>query len=317
MLPSSQLLDLVSQPSKRDIPESIEAVGRVLVEKYKNAALGVLFYGSCLRAGSDQESLVDCYVLVENYRKAYQSRWLALANRLLPPNVFYLNVPFLDKRIRVKYAVLSISDFERGVSPRWFHSYFWARFAQPTVLLIVDSLDVKRKVTQGLAQAVRTFLEKSLPCMTSSFTAEELWQRGLTLTYGAELRAEPKGRVKTLWGHDQDYYEQVTRAILMPQPGVSQNEKKDGKVRYAVHYPGRARLLNRFGWMLRTIQGKVLSVLRLVKAGFTFQGGADYLIWKIERHSGVKIELTPTQRRYPILTGLATFWRLYRQGAFR
>ncbi|MCA9474766.1 MAG: hypothetical protein KC563_03010, partial [Nitrospira sp.] len=59
------------------------------------------------------------------------------------------------------------------------------------------------------------------------------------------------------------------------------------------------------------------SMLRLMKAAFTFQGGADYLIWKIERHSGVKVELTPTQRRHPIITGLVIFWRLYRQGAFR
>ena len=317
MMPSSQLLDLVSQTSERAIPEGIEAVGRVLVEKYGSAALGVLLYGSCLRARSDQKSLVDCYVLVENYSRAYRSAWLAMANSLMPPNVFFLNVPFSDRIIRVKYAVLSLSDFERSVTPRWFHSYFWARFAQPTVLMMAENSSVKRTVFQGLAQAVGTFVEKTLPSMPPSFTAEDLWKRGLMLTYGAELRSEPKGRVNTLWVHDQDYYEQVTQTMLRTQTSYIQIDAEGGKFRYTAQYSDRERLWNRIGWVIRTIQGKILSILRLVKAAFTFQGGADYLIWKIERHSGVKIELTPAQRRHPIWTGLTTFWRLYRQGAFR
>ena len=58
-------------------------------------------------------------------------------------------------------------------------------------------------------------------------------------------------------------------------------------------------------------------MLRLVKAASTFTGGPDYLAWKIERHSGVKVELTPWQRRHPILAAPGMFWRLYRRGAFR
>jgi hypothetical protein len=40
-------------------------------------------------------------------------------------------------------------------------------------------------------------------------------------------------------------------------------------------------------WALRRACGKALNALRLAKAAFTFEGGADYLAWKIERHSGV------------------------------
>lgn len=69
-------------------------------------------------------------------------------------------------------------------------------------------------------------------------------------------------------------------------------------------------------WGLRRVQGKFLSVARLIKASFTFDGGIDYLAWKISRHSGVKIELTPWQRRHPLLAGIVLFWRLRRRGAF-
>ena len=37
------------------------------------------------------------------------------------------------------------------------------------------------------------------------------------------------------------------------------------------------------GWWLRRIQGKLLSILRLLKAALTFSEGFDYLIWKITR----------------------------------
>ena len=58
-------------------------------------------------------------------------------------------------------------------------------------------------------------------------------------------------------------------------------------------------------------------MLRLVKASFTFENGAAYLIWKIRRHSGVEIELTSWQRRHPVLASPVLAWRLYRAGGFR
>ena len=53
MMPPSRLLDLVSQPSERAIPDGMVAVGRALLKEYEAGALGVLLYGSCLRAKSD------------------------------------------------------------------------------------------------------------------------------------------------------------------------------------------------------------------------------------------------------------------------
>ena len=310
-------LDLVSQVSLRSVPEGVKAAGEALWGQYGRATRGILFYGSCLRAGSDEDGLVDCYVLVENYGSAFQSKWLAVANWLLPPNVFYMNVPFSNRVIRVKYAVLSLHDFEKSVTPKWFHSYFWARFAQPVVLLMSANPGVKQRIFEGLVQAAATFLKQSLPQMPQSFTASMLWQRGLALTFGAELRAETKGRIPSLWAHDKDYYEEITNSLMRTYFSSVKIFKGNEETLYRVDSSRWGRFSNRLGWFMRRIQGKFLSVLRLIKAGFTFQGGADYIIWKIERHSGVKIELTPAQRRHPIITGIATFWRLYRQGAFR
>lgn len=314
---SAQVFEVVAQPSCRSIPIAIRAVGDALSKKYGSSALGVLLYGSCLRSGTDNDSLVDCYVLVDHYASVYQKAWLSLFNRWLPPNVFYWEVLVDERVVRVKYAVLSLKDFERSVSAEWFHSYFWARFAQPTVLLVSSSQAVRRRILNGLGMAALTFLSKALPRVIGQFTARDIWGVGLSLSYGSELRAESIGRADILWNSDHDYYERLTHSAFSSHfPNVREVSQRGGRA-YMFEGTGWERFSNRMGWLIRRWQGKILSVLRLMKAAFTFQGGIDYLLWKIERHSGVKVHLTPAQRRHPILTGLKTFWHLYRQGAFR
>ena len=67
----------------------------------------MLFYGSCLREKQLDGLMLDFYLIVSDYRAAYDKRWLAAANRLIPPNVFY----FEHDGLAAKYAVLSEADF--------------------------------------------------------------------------------------------------------------------------------------------------------------------------------------------------------------
>ncbi|MEX2491444.1 MAG: hypothetical protein WD425_06760 [Nitrospirales bacterium] len=314
---SSTILEIVGQPSTQAIPSSIHAAGDFLANKYGQAVQGILLYGSCLRAGTDHNGLVDCYVIVDQYSTVYSSNWLALFNAWLPPNVFYGEVNVDGHTVRMKYAILSLGDFERSVTPKWFHSYFWGRFAQPTAVMACPSQAMKERIVSGLGRAVLTFLGNVVPQMPQQFAAKDVWSIGLALSYGAELRAESTGRIATLWESNHAYYEQAAHAAFSAHfPKVKIIQENDLTM-YEIDYSKWERTKNRIGWLVRKVQGKVLSILRLTKAAFTFQGGADYLIWKIERHSGVKVELTPAQRRHPIWAGLTTFWRLYRKGAFR
>lgn len=60
-----------------------------------------------------------------------------------------------------------------------------------------------------------------------------------------------------------------------------------------------------------------MSIMRLVKALFTFEGGLDYIAWKLERHSGEKIVIPDTVRRAPLIYLWGFFWGLYRRGIFK
>jgi hypothetical protein len=144
-----------------------------------------------------------------------------------------------------------------------------------------------------------------------------MWRRGLELSYRAELRAERPEKRARLFDAAPDYYENVTRiamnAVGFPAEIVNGTEG----ISYRVRIPAWVRYLSRLTWGLRGMQGKLLSALRLLKAMATFEGGVDYILWKIERHSGVRVDIEPRLKRRPLLAIWVLTWRLYRRGGFR
>jgi Phosphatidate cytidylyltransferase, mitochondrial len=292
-------------------PDAVAALGEILRRRFGRHAVAVLFYGSCRRANDDTGGIVDLYVLVDDYRSALGSFLPALANGLLAPNVYYLETPFAGRVARAKYAVVSMDQFERGTT-RWFHPYLWGRFAQPCGLLFTVDEQARRRVVRALAGAVATFAARTLPRLPAEFDAEALWTRGLQLTYAAELRSERPERVRAIYADAALELQALTRALASEQgwaPAASGGYKNPA--------PRSERPWSALGWALRRLQGKALSILRLLKASFTFDGGLPYLAWKIERHSGVALEITPFMRRFPRLGALGAFWRTWRRGGFR
>ena len=107
-----------------------------------------------------------------------------------PRTSIFLETPLGDRVLRAKYAVLSLAALERGTGRRAFHPYLWGRFAQPTALLYARTDAVAARVHAALAEAAATFVARVVPMLPEEFDAPMLWQRGLLLSYRAELRAE-------------------------------------------------------------------------------------------------------------------------------
>ncbi len=106
-------------------------MAEAIAAAHGKASRAVLFYGSCLRDVALEGAMLDFYLIVSDYREAYPKRWLATANRLIPPNVF----PFAHGDLAAKYAVLSEADFHRLNGPETRSVSVWARFAQPSRLV--------------------------------------------------------------------------------------------------------------------------------------------------------------------------------------
>lgn len=313
----SQLINEISRQSIRTASPAVRILIDEILARHGAAARAILFYGSCLRTGDDLDGLVDLYLLVDSYREAYTSRSQAFLNALLPPNVYYLERAYEGQVVRTKYAVLSLADFLKGTSPRWFHSYLWGRFCQPTALLYARDDEAARLVQTGFAQSVLTFVQRVLPRVDTDFPAGNLWRRGFELSYRAELRSEKPEKRARLFDAAPEYYEKITPIAMSAIDYPVDIDRSAGEIRYRVRMPGRVKFISRLAWRLRSLQGKLLSVLRLLKATVTFEGGVDYILWKIERHSGVTVEIEPRLKRRPLLAMWVLSWRLYRRGGFR
>ncbi|MDX9819478.1 MAG: hypothetical protein RBT16_11230 [Desulfococcus multivorans] len=310
------LLDQIRESVNGAPSSAMDRLIQDIFTRFDGHVQGILFYGSCLRKENALDGLADLYVLVDTYRTAYRNACHAFLNHRLPPNVYYHEASFDGLTVRAKYAVISLEDFQKGTTDRWFHSYLWGRFCQPCRMIYARDAATADAVVAALAQAVVTFVSRVLPCMPPVFTARELWGRGLELSYRAELRSERPDRQVRLVDADPGYFEAATRHVLGGMPRwTAVPMEADG--RFRTNIPKSAQWVARAAWRLRTVQGKLLSILRLLKATMTFEGGVDYILWKIERHSGVTVAAEPRLRRHPILAAGVLAWRAYRSGGFR
>ena len=267
----------------------VAAMAAAIAAKHGAASRAVLFYGSCLREAQLDGLMLDFYLVVSDYRAAYPKRWLATANKLFPPNVF----PAEHDGLAAKYAVLSEMDFHRLNGPETRNGSVWARFAQPSRLAWARDEAARNKAVSAVARAAPTLLGAAMPVVRLGGDELDIWRQAFALTYSAELRAERKMRSASVVDADPERYRAFTAPAL------------------AAATPTRS------GWGRRRIEGKALSVVRLAKASATYAGGAEYIVWKINRHAGTKIELKRWQRDHPLLAAISLLPRLLRSGAIR
>lgn len=308
------LIERVAQQCAGPAPESCTLICAAIRESYGAALQGILFYGSCARGEAMEDGIADIFVIVDGYRNIYDRRHLAYLNGRLPPNVFYREIRANGAVIRVKLAVISLADFTGGIL-HWFHSYLWGRFAQPVRILHARDEAVRAEFHRFLAQAVLTLLRTTIPALRDKLNdAETVWARALSLSYSAEYRPEPETKAADLVRHNLADYTGLLDASLPALGDILRREGENGYLRLCDAETGRKTLLD---WRRRRRLGRILSVLRLMKAVLTFSNSVDYAAWKINRHSGVEIEVTPRLRRYPILFGWRVFLKLVKQGILR
>ena len=291
------LIEYLTKDSQRPVPPALVVLTDALQKRFGQALVAVLFYGSCMRTGEVRDAVIDLHVIIDRY-SAYDSPLLAVLNRVIAPNVFYLRTHSQGMEVRAKYNVFALDHLRRLTGPRRLAVFSWARLAQRAVVVYTRDPASLGQVQAIRAQAVRTFARAARPLCPPPSQGALFWQEALQLTFASELRAESAGRAAQLVSQDADYFEAV--AAQLPD---TQAQSRQTTARLA--------------WALRAVVGKIGSVLRLLKGWYTFDGGLDYLVWKLERHSGKRIEVPARVRARPALHIWAFAWRLYRDGVFR
>ena len=281
------------------LPE-VAAAARHLAEEL--GGLAVLFYGSVLRTG-DLDGVLDFYVLTDGAGGTPLRR---LGLRWLWPDVSFHEIAVASRTIRAKVAVMPLQTFAKAARGELIDTTIWARFVQPAALVWSVAGPIRQDVTHAVADAMITAARFAAMHGPHAAPALDYWAALFRQTYRAELRVEAPGREHAILDVAAERY-----AILLPlawQAGGIRFER-NGDVLAPQITAGERRRVTR-AWAMRARAGKPLNVARLVKAAFTFEGAARYGLWKVHRHTGVDVPLTPWRQRHPVLAAPGVFWRV-------
>jgi hypothetical protein len=274
----------------------------------------VLFYGSGLRdQAHDPDVVYDFYLLVHRYRDYAPGWFLAAGGSLVPPNVYYFEETVGSNRQRCKVAVLTVSQFCLHADDKALTPHIWARFCQPCRILFTESVELRTTLNEALVNCVVAFHRQTLH-QVDSCSIGDFWSTGLRSTYADEIRSEKRTRGRSIYTANVEACRARTRLALLRLPEIGRLD--DLGIVSSKIPPDRRNAYRRRLRLMRPVK-KAVVVLRLLKAGFSFRGGLDYARWKVERHSGIRVEINDFQRRHPVLGGIVLFLKAVRLGTLR
>jgi hypothetical protein len=288
-------VDLHARIAERLEP-AVEPAIRTFAERlaHEAGALAVLFYGSNLRTGS-LDGVLDFYILMPGEERA--AIWPAIAYRECDRD---------GETLRAKVAIMSLSTFEEACAGGTIDTTIWTRFVQPSALVWVREADAQRRVIAALGDAAVTAARLAATLGPPSGTERDFWRALFRATYEAEFRIESSIRPDTILDQNWEHFDGLLPLALAA--GGFPVRDIEGRIAPDIA-PRKARAIRRW-WKRRARLGKPLNLLRLGKASTTFDGAARYAAWKIARHTGLEIEVTPFREKYPLLAAPAVWWAI-------
>lgn len=293
----SGLSALIEAELASPAPEAVVELASALADPARDAA--ILYYGSTLRTG-DLTGILDFYRLTQ---RAHRRGLRGLVERALWPEVSYHEVEVGGRVLRAKVATLPMATFRRAAEGRTLDTTIWARFVQPVLCVWARGPAEAGAAAQAVAAAVATASRYAAALGPDSGTAEAYWLALFRRTYAAEFRMETTSRADTVVAPFAARY-----AAILPRAwdaaGVEFEPAGEGL------RPAKRGLP---GWTAPNLMGKPLNVARILKAAFTFDGAARYAAYKVERHTGIEIAVTPWRERHPFLAAPGAWLELRRR----
>jgi hypothetical protein len=284
---------------QREVDPAITGFAARLADEAGGVA--VLFYGSNLRTGL-LEGVIDYYVLTPGAPET--GLW---------PRVSYREWEHGGQVLRAKIATMTFAKFAEACRGETIDTTIWARFVQPCALVHAADRATEAQVLDALAQAARTAARLAVAVGPATGSEEEYWRALFAATYRAELRVEQPGRENSILEANADHFSGLLPAALEAE-GIGYVDN-GGRILPALAETDRRATLR--WWNRRRRMGKPLNIARLLRATRTFDGAGRYAAWKVERHTGVKIALTPWRERHPLLAAPGVLWQLWRAGTAR
>jgi hypothetical protein len=225
------------------------------------------------------------------------------------PRVSYREWAAAGATLRAKIATMTMAKFAEAAAGKTLDTTIWARFVQPSALVWQRDDQAGAAVADAVAAAARSAARLAVTLGPAQGQVDDYWRALFRATYRAELRVEPPGREDSILTAHREHFAGLLGAAL-GSAGIAYRE--DGATLIPrVGKAERSRILA--WWAPRRRLGKLLNAARLVRAIGTFDGAARYAAWKVERHTGVTVEVTQWRERHPLLAAPGVLLRIWRQ----
>ena len=302
---------------------ALVAVMETLGRACGDTLTGVVFFGSRRTgaANANRWSAYDLLAVVTAYRPFYQAlhragllgkrpSLLATISRWLAPT--QVSLRFAGQELHAKVSVLRRDIFLRETSSRRHDHFTIGRLFQPARILLARSPAERELLLDGLVAAHAGTWRWARPWLPARFDAEGYGRRVLEVSMASEIRPEPGGRAKALW--------EAQRAVQVPVFEALLRELAErGELVPVEGVPtgwARARPvggLERLRWRAYFAVSKARATARWVKHVLSFEGWLDYILQKAARHTGEAMELSPRERRWPLVFLWGRLFRYLRQ----
>lgn len=301
----------LEQIVRRKLLEPVPGAERFADDVRKNSAHShepeaILLYGSTLSAATrSSTSIHDVYAVVENLRAFHRRRLQAVLNVILPPNVYFRTFHHEGLTHRYKLCVISTADLKHETSERAGDLHHLGRFSKHMSVIAYRDEASLRRVVNCCISALRVMSSFALVRLGQRFTLDDFALALLGLSYVAETRVTEAGKVAAIFHGEHEYYGQVFHCLLS-ELGLTH----DG----GAWLQPRASLAQKRQLERLLARSRRRERLRWPKYIFTFDNWLDYLLDKLERHHGIRLELTERQRRWPLIFAWGKYFELRRRG---
>lgn len=294
-----------------DTPASPRAaqMSEFLAAGFGPNTVALLHYGShSHNSDARPESAHDFVVVVDDYLMAYRSlaarvgtsyrpRTAAWLNRVLPPNVISVTDRAATPPLHAKCAVFSLRDFQRACSARARDHFLRGRLFQPAQLLWTRDAGARRTVTEAVLEVRAGAFERRRASLPLRFDVEAYCRAMIATSFAAEIRPERPERVEAILAAQRTEIVPMYAALLrwLGRAGVLDAEGETYRDPYPRGWWERFRLARYYR------RSKLRATLRWVKYIALYDNWLDYVSEKVARRSGVVIELTERERRWPLI----------------
>jgi hypothetical protein len=273
----------------------------------------IIHYGShAQHSGAKPESAHDFFVIVDDYEAGYETLAATVGtsyapgkaarlNRVLAPNVVAITdaettAPTAPPLL-AKCAVLSVEELRRACSARARDHFTQGRLFQHAQLVWTRDARTRGVVVDSLLEARARTFDWGRAYLPPHFDVDTYCRVLLETSFGAEVRPEGPERISALLAAQREtmlrMYAELLRSLADQRILL-----REGNVYTDSHPPGALGRLRIRAYFTRS---KLRATLRWLKYMALYDDWQDYLLRKLERRSGVHVELTERERRWPLI----------------